>query len=44
MDGFIIPTEKAGHPDHIWPVRLQLAYITKQQAFNSGFWLSILSG
>ena len=28
---------KAGPLDHILPVRLQLAYITKQQAFNSGF-------
>ena len=32
---------KAGRLDHIWPVRLQLTYITKQQAFKSGFWWSI---
>jgi len=35
---------KAGRLDHIWPVRLQLTYITIQQAFNSGFCWSILSG
>jgi hypothetical protein len=32
---------KAGRLDHIWSVRLQLSYITKQQALNSGFWWSI---
>jgi len=32
---------KAGRLDHIWPVRLLTVYITKQQAFKSGFWWSI---
>ena len=27
--------EKAGRIDHIWPVRLILSYISKQQAFNN---------
>jgi len=27
---------KAGRIDHIWPVKLKLTYITKQQALNSG--------
>jgi len=35
---------KAGCIDHIWPVRLQLIYITKQQSLNSGFCRSIWSG
>ena len=34
---------KAGRIDNIWPVSLQLTYITKQQALNSGFGWSIWS-
>jgi hypothetical protein len=35
---------KAGHADHIWPVRLRLSYIIKKQSLNSGYGWSIYSG
>jgi hypothetical protein len=31
---------KAGHIDHIWPIRLKFTYIPKQQILNSGLWWS----
>lgn len=37
-------TVKAGHVDHIWPVRLHLTYIIIKQAFNTGFGWSNYSG
>jgi hypothetical protein len=31
----VVVIAKAGHYDHIWPVRLHLTDITKQQEFNT---------
>jgi hypothetical protein len=35
---------KAGCADHIWPVKLHIAYISKKQVLNSGFLWSMSSG
>jgi hypothetical protein len=35
-----IPPAKAGHIDHILPVRFQIAYITYQEALDSDLWWS----
>jgi hypothetical protein len=34
---YTVSIAKAGLFDHIWPVRLSLTYIFKQQLLNSGF-------